>query len=300
MEVRRYANPQAFKQALEQRLKSEAQRASADLRRLRQFVVYERFLARVVSEFQDAVVLKGGIALELRLMTARATKDIDLRMSGRPEEALSRLEAAGRRNIDDFLSYLIKPDPDHPELAANGMHDEGYRFRVEARLAGQRYGDPFGVDIAFAEPLYGEPELIAGRNFLSFAGIEAPRLLVYPRETHIAEKLHAYTLPRPRPNSRVKDLPDLALLGTLHAFEAVSLRSAIERTFHHRATHPIPSTLPPPPLEWSDRYSYLADENKLPWATIALLMTAVEAFINPVLSGSAGRWDRQGWQWKAG
>jgi hypothetical protein len=300
MEGRRYANPQAFKQALEQRLKSEAQRTSVDLRRLRQFVVYERFLARAVGEFQDAVVLKGGIALELRLRTARATKDVDLRMTGRPEETLARLEEAGRRPADDFFSYFIVPDPDRPELEADGMQYEGYRFRVEARLAGQRYGDPFGLDIAFAEPLHGEPELIAGRNVLSFAGIEAPRLLVYPTATHIAEKLHAYTLPRPRPNSRVKDLPDLALLGTLYPFEAVSLRSAIEGTFHHRATHPAPSALPTPPPEWSERYSYLATENKLPWATITLLMTAVETFLNPVLSGRDGRWDPQGWRWVEG
>jgi hypothetical protein len=30
-------------------------------------------------------------------------------------------------------------------------------------------------------------------------------------ETHIAETLHAHTLPRERPNTRVKDLPDLVL-----------------------------------------------------------------------------------------
>jgi hypothetical protein len=41
-----------------------------------------------------------------------------------------------------------------------------------------------------------------------FAGIPAPELLLYPVETHVAEKLHAYTLPRPTPSTRVKDLPE--------------------------------------------------------------------------------------------
>jgi hypothetical protein len=37
--------------------------------------------------------------------------------------------------------------------------------------------------------------------------VPATRLRLYPRETHVAEKLHAYTLPRRRENSRVRDLP---------------------------------------------------------------------------------------------
>jgi hypothetical protein len=297
MEHRRYASPQAFKQALEQRLRSEAAATGRDLRRLRQFVVYERFLARVAGEFREAAVLKGGVALELRLTTARATKDIDLRLTGRPDEALARLTVAGRRDAGDFLSYRVVPDPHHPELEADGMQYEGFRFRCEAELGGQRYADPFGVDVAFAEPIHGEPEPVTGRDVLSFAGIEAPEFLVYPAATHLAEKLHAYTLPRPRPNSRVKDLPDLALLGTLQPFEAVTLRSAIERTFGHRATHALPTAVPKPPLEWAERYPYLARENRLPWATLDALVSAVESFLNPVLAGLTGRWDPQGWRW---
>jgi hypothetical protein len=49
---------------------------------------------------------------------------------------------------------------------------------------------------------------------------------VVPIETHLAEKLHAYTMPRVRPNTRVKDLPDLVLLGTIRALEAATVREA--------------------------------------------------------------------------
>lgn len=66
-------------------------------------------------------------------------------------------------------------------------------------------------------------------------------------ETHIAEKLHAYTLPRPRPNSRVKDLPNIALLAEAGVLDASHLARAIRETFAHRATHPVPARLSDPP-----------------------------------------------------
>ena len=72
----------------------------------------------------------------------------------------------------------------------------GRRFRAEARLAGKIYGRRFGVDVGFADPITEQPELLKGSDFLSFAGIATPVFRVYPTVAHIAEKLHAYTLPR--------------------------------------------------------------------------------------------------------
>ena len=68
-----YASPQAFKQALEQRLKSSSS-SGVDFGRRRQLLVFDRFLARVMAVFGDAALLKGGLVLELRLERARATK----------------------------------------------------------------------------------------------------------------------------------------------------------------------------------------------------------------------------------
>ena len=42
--------------------------------------------------------------------------------------------------------------------------------------------------------------------------IESSRVLMIAREQQLAEKIHAYSLPRNAANSRVKDLVDLALL----------------------------------------------------------------------------------------
>src|SRR5690606_923497 len=140
---------------------------------------------------------------------------------------------------------------------AIGMKYPGKRYRVQAVLAGKVYGDPFGVDAAFGEPMLGAPELLRGRSDLSFIGVPAPELTVYPRSTHIAEKLHAYTVPRPTPNSRVRDLPDLALLASVGSMNGEHLRAALEQTFAHRATHDLPLTLADAPDRWREPYKEL-------------------------------------------
>lgn len=83
MTARAYASPQAFRQALEQRPKT-ASNSGIDFARRRQLPVFDRFLARVVAVFGDTALLKGGLVLELRLEHARATKDVDLRLTGSP------------------------------------------------------------------------------------------------------------------------------------------------------------------------------------------------------------------------
>jgi hypothetical protein len=148
--------------------------------------------------------------------------------------------------------------------------------------------------------LTGEPEEIEGSRFLAFAGVEPARFRIYPLETHIAEKLHAYTMPRTRPNSRVKDLPDIALLATARPMEAATLRSAIERTFASRGTHEVPVEMPRPPTAWEAVYERMAQTDGLPWRTIKELDEVVVRFLVPLLAGEEGRWNPDGWKWSAG
>ncbi|MGC8536990.1 MAG: nucleotidyl transferase AbiEii/AbiGii toxin family protein [Rhizomicrobium sp.] len=291
-----YASPQAFKQALEQRLKT-ASSSGVDFGRRRQLLVFDRFLARVMAVFGDAALLKGGLVLELRLERARATKDIDLRLIGSPENVLANLRQAGRLDLKDFMTFEVTPDTEHPQMQNDGMRYEGLRFRTECRLAGKLYGQRFGVDIAFGDPILGEPEIVSAEDTLAFASVAPPVLRLYPIETHLAEKLHAYTLPRPRPNTRVKDLPDIALLGTLQPLDAERLRLALAQTFEFRGTHGMPPSVPDPPTTWSTPYEQLSRENDLAWTTLEELTTAVAAFINPVLAGKHGTWQPTKWEW---
>lgn len=296
----RFETPLAFKQSLEQRLRDKAAATGTDLNRLRQVLVYERFLARVFEVFGEDAVLKGGIVLELRLERARATKDVDLGLRGHPQTILDRLQEAGQLPLGDFLTFEIAKDARHPDIFAEGLSYEGFRFRAQGYLAGQVYGSRYGIDVAMAERAYKPAEILEGSSFLSFAELAAPRLRVYPLETHLAEKFHAYTLPRPRPNSRVKDLPDLALLGTVRELRAEELLGALRWTFDLRRTHALPISLPIPSTEWAPIYSRMAAANRLRWATLDEVFAAAHEFLDPVLKGAVGTWDPQGWLWKPG
>ncbi len=298
MTIHTYSSPGAFKQALEQRLRTSA-KSGAEFARRRQLLVFDRFLARVVDVLGEAATLKGGLVLELRIERARTTKDVDLRVVGPPDEALARLQEAGRRDLGDFLTFEVGPDEDHPEIQNEGLQHGGLRFRAECKLAGKLYGQPFGVDVAFGDPILGEPEVVVAEDVLAFAGIAPPTLRLYPVETHLAEKLHAYSRPRLRPNSRVKDLPDIGLLATARPIDAKRLREALEQTFTFRKTHALPAKVPEPPAAWKAPYAAMAREDRLAWLTLDEVTKAARTFLDPVLAGGLdATWEPEGWSWR--
>jgi len=293
-----YETPASFKRALEDRLKS-ASTSGVDFARRRQLLVFDRFLARTAVAFGEAVMLKGGLVLELRLERARTTKDVDLRIAGSSKDILARLQAAGATSNCMKSLRSRAPDPETPEIVGDAVQYDGYRFRAECRLAGKVYGARFGVDIAFGGVLSGDVEQITADDLLGFAGIAPPRLRVVPIETHLAEKLHAYTMPRDRPNTRVKDLPDLALLGTIRPLQAARVREAIERTFGSRRVHQVPARLPSPPDAWAAPYARMAELDDLPWSTLAEVEAIARAFLDPVLGPDAwAEWDPRAWKWR--
>ncbi len=295
--TRTYATPLAFKAALEARIAERSRAVGRTINRVRQLLVMERFLVRVFDRL-DGVVLKGGLVMELRLERARTTRDVDLRVTADEAGLLDRLRDAARLSLGDHLAFEVERDADHQTIEADGLRYEGQRFRVTATLAGRRYGDRFGVDIAIGEPIVGSPQPIEGDDLLTFVGLPVPIFWAYPVATHVAEKLHAYTQPRPRPNSRVKDLPDIALLATVADFDSVALLSAIGETFALRATHAVPSSLPDPPPTWQPVYARMAAGDDLPWRTLDELVLAVRAFLDPVLAGTDGHWDPRAWRWR--
>jgi hypothetical protein len=301
--TRTYTSAAAFKQALEDRLKRDAMGGFA-LQRRRQSLVFQRFLARVQTQLGTAI-LKGGFALEIRLEHARSTRDVDLVLHGSSISLLERLRAAGQLDLGDFMTFEIQERKHAPDVVGDGVRYGGKRYTVECKLAGKVYGARFGADIVFGGPMQGEPAIVTGDDFLGFAGMEPPRFLVLPAVTHIAEKLHAYTLPRPTANDRFRDLPDLALLAT--ARESLTCRrisAALVQTFEYRGTHDVPRSVPPPPPAWRDVYAEMASEHELEWKTLEEVFGAVTRFLDPVLAMADGDgdmdWDRGSWLWVSG
>ena len=104
-------------------------------------------------------------------------------------------------------------------------------------------------------------------------------------------------MPRERENSRVKDLPDIALLATTGTYDAGELLEAFTAIFAFRNTHDLPAAVPSPPASWAAPYARMVREDQLKWSTIDELVTSVRAFINPVLAGHPGSWDPETWAW---
>lgn len=99
-------------------------------------------------------------------------------------------------------------------------------------------------------------------------------------------------MPRARPNTRMKDLPDLALLGTIQPLDAERLRSAIRLCFEFRGTHAVPERLPDPATAWSFPYVQMANEDQLPWPDLASVTKAAADYLDPLLAGAAIKvWD---------
>jgi Nucleotidyl transferase AbiEii toxin, Type IV TA system len=263
-----YRSASGFRRALEDRLQDVAKREAVDLQRVRREVAFDRLLIRLFRGERPEKLpwaLKGGYAMELRIQSARATKDIDLtvRIAGSADVAndalLQKLQESAAIDADDFFVYMIG----EPIADLNAAPYGGSRFPVEARIDGRtfvKFHLDAGVGDAVIEPL----EAIKGRDWLQFAGIPNESIYMIPREQQFAEKLHAYTLPRPGAvNSRVRDLVDMILLIRSNTLDTTKTDKALRITFACRKTHSLPDVLSSPPRDWTRPFEALARECSL-------------------------------------
>jgi hypothetical protein len=265
MMPRRYASGIGLRTALEERLRRIAREEAVDLQRLRRQVTFDRFLARVFSRSGSPWVLKGGYAMELRFRAARATKDLDFTVQAAPDGRsggdviLEHLQDVGALDIGDFFTFRVA----EASIDLDGAPYGGARYPVEAILGGRTFVR-FHLDIGIGDVVLDPVEVVEPRDRLAFAQIPPPRVAMISREQQFAEKLHAYTLPRPvSPNSRVRDLVDMVLLIESGTLSSEKVREALGRTFERRGTHNLPETLTAPPDEWETPFRALAEECRL-------------------------------------
>jgi len=220
----KYATPGAFRTALERRLLTMAHEADRPVVRLRKLVVFERLLARLLVVAPDRWLLKGALALDLRLgARSRTTKDMDLARRDDEEAATADLLAAQAVNLGDYFTFAIERTG-RLDAALEGA---AVRYHVTAALDGRPFEDVI-VDIGFADSLTTAPETLRGPDLLRFAAIEPIAVPAVPIAQHVAEKVHAYTrmYASDRRSSRVKDLIDLVLIRSAIAFEADRVQGA--------------------------------------------------------------------------
>jgi predicted nucleotidyltransferase component of viral defense system len=263
-----------FRKSLESRLKTIATEKGENLQRLRRKVAFDRLLARLFSSEEQNFFLKGGYAMELRLKTARATKDIDLtslkRLKGESNllsaMILEELRTLVQQDLGDFFVYRIG----EAQLDLDNAPYGGARYSVTALLDGKVFVR-FQLDVG-ADAVVTRTETMRGTDWLVFCGIPSPVFAMISVEQQFAEKLHAYTLPRlERPNTRVKDLVDMVLLAKMRSMDLEVLKEALRLVFKVRQTHPLPQKIDMPPQAWEIPYNELAKE-------CALILSLDEAF----------------------
>ncbi len=280
----RYTTARAFRQALEQRLKTESARSGVPLPRLRKLVVFDRLLARLLIVAPNRWLLKGALALDYRIGAEyRTTRDLDLTRQDDEPAATDDLLSAQELDLGDYFGFEIG------QASAVGPGIDAVRYSLTAQLAGYRF-ETVGLDISFSDQRFATPEILQAPGLLQFAEIDPISVPAIPIEQHVAEKIHAYTrvYQGRRSSSRAKDLVDLVVIQNSIRLEAGRLRDALELTFAVRASQVLPTELPPPPDNWARSYATLAREVGIDPSPIEGHRIAAK-FLDPVLAERISR-----------
>ena len=164
----------------------------------------------------------------------------------------------------------------------------GARVRLHARLGDARI--PVQVDVGFGDAVVPPACLEDYPTLLDHA---PPRILAYPREAVVAEKLEAMVALGVT-NSRMKDFYDVHLLASSFVFDGLLLTQAIRATFERRgASFPetVPLVLTPEFLAAPERQTqwraFLRRSRLEAPPDAALLAEALRRFLWPVLAAAA-------------
>ena len=295
--------------SVRQRLLSLARQRNEEFGFLLTRYALERLLYRISqSEHRESFILKGALLFDLWMNdTHRPTRDADFLAHG--ENAPERFETIFRglcvQSVEDdgllfdsstVQAIKIKEDADY----------EGVRVTFIATLANARIS--VQIDIGFGDTITPAP---VETVFPTLLDLPKPVLLIYSKETVVAEKFEAM-VKLAMANSRMKDFYDLGMLAATFDFESELLVSAIKRTFERRKT-PIPVERPPLALtsEFSQdeaknrQWNAFIIKNRLYVKPVSLeqAISKIREFLDPLLrrehddSTTAFVW-RAGGPWK--
>jgi predicted nucleotidyltransferase component of viral defense system len=219
------------------RLRNHSKLTGAPFQQVLQLYAMERFLYRVSkSKHADSVVLKGALLLKtIGIPRARPTMDIDMLRRGKADQesllALAR-DCVALELEADGLTFLA--DSVVAEVITKDSEYKGTRILMDTRMDNVRL--KIQVDFGVGDVMVPGPRLI---DYPVLLDGEAVRLLAYPIESAIAEKLQAMVA-LGNANSRMKDFYDVWICSKHLDFDAHVLLKAVDATFKNRGT-PVPA-----------------------------------------------------------
>ena len=223
------------------KLKNLSKERGVDMMSLLRRYAQERLLYRLsVSEEAANFCIKGGVLLSAYNNgdLLRPTEDIDF--NGFDKNAdIATVETALKKILatpvaDDGVQFILDTmtvKKDRVGIIPGGkiaLQATVHSAKVEIR-----------VDVGFGNPVSPEVRTIIMPTLLDGVAPK-PKVLAYPLETVIAEKVHAMAQ-FGAPNTRVKDYFDVWMLMKTHSFEGQELVDALVRTFEAQERE-IPST----------------------------------------------------------
>jgi predicted nucleotidyltransferase component of viral defense system len=223
------------------RLLAYAHREKTDFNLVLKQYGMERLLYRISkSRFADRFVLKGAL-LFIAWMNSlyRPTVDLDLLAFG-PSDTVSLLsvfqEICGVACNEDGLIFISESARAEEIRGSNDYG--GVRLHIDVRL--QKAEIRLQVDCGFGDQITPEAKK---EQFPTILNLPRPRVLMYPKETVVAEKFEAIVR-FGETNSRMKDFYDLWVLASDFHFNGDTVSEAIENTFRQRKTT-LPKRVPP-------------------------------------------------------
>lgn len=265
----------------------------------------ERFLYRLsISPYRQQLILKGALmflAYEMTLL--RTTRDIDFlgsATSNNLDEIRGIITAIAGIDCADGVAF------DNNSVTAERITEDadyhGVRVKLEARLTAAR--KVLQLDIGFGDVV------VAGPVEMDFPVLlddqERPHLVVYSRESAIAEKFEALVSLNLL-TSRMKDIYDILHLAEREAFALATLRQALMATFARRLTLIEDRRLVFSPefaanrdkaAQWNAFLRRSRLESSL---AIAEAMARLEEFMEPVCAATesvSAIWSPKEWRWK--
>lgn len=226
-------------ESIRQNLRNALRARGEDVTQGLQRYAVERFLYRLGrSAHRERFVLKGATLFAIWGTAYRPTRDIDFTAYGNPEtEALLSAFREICNTSDDVDQLIFDTHTMTAEAIRDGSNYGGIRIKIRARLGTSVVS--LRVDVGFANAIVPGPE---EREYRTILGDPPPRILVYPPESVVAEKLHAMVTLGEH-NTRYKDFYDLYVMAGAFTFERRPLAQAVRATFNRRVT-PAEDALP--------------------------------------------------------
>jgi hypothetical protein len=228
-------------ESIRHRLRNELRARGEDVTLGLQRYAVERFLYRLGrSRHRERFVLKGAALFAIWGTVYRPTRDLDFTGYGSSDP--TDVIAAFREIVespDEIDPLVFDTDSITAEPIRDGSEYDGLRLRFRARLGMSDI--PIQVDVGFGNAIVPGPE---EREYRTILGDPPPRILAYPAESVVAEKLHAMFTLGER-SSRYKDFYDVHAMASAFQFDRDTLVRAVRGTFERRATA-IDAALPAP------------------------------------------------------